>query len=153
MFHMEHGEILPRETFCVTGYFGMIDCMKFYIASRTSEIGRVKTMINTLEKMGNVCTHDWTSVENANLSRPYGQHLDIVRDYARKDIEGAREAEVFIILGDKSGTGMYVELGAALAGNSKVYAIGEHSDMTIFHFHPAVKQVDSFDEVLVDLKR
>ncbi|MCA9355582.1 hypothetical protein KC865_03485 [Candidatus Kaiserbacteria bacterium] len=58
---------------------------------------------------------------------------------------------MFIILGDKSGTGMFVEMGAALSNNAKVYAIGEYNNLTVFHFHPHVTRLDTFEEVLSDL--
>lgn len=83
-------------------------------------MSETKRMISVLEKKGHECTHDWTAVEGADVKRPYEDHLEKVREFAENDIAGARDADVFIILGDKSGTGMFVEMGAALSNNAKV---------------------------------
>ncbi len=125
--------------------------MKFYIAARTSEIPRVQEMTEVLKSMGHECTHNWAVAKNADLQRPYYNHVEEVSVFAQEDLDGAKNAEIFIILCDKSGTGMFVEMGAALSSGAKVYAIGEHNDMTVFHFHPRVIRVDSFDRVLEDL--
>lgn len=126
--------------------------MKFYVASRTARTKEVKEIIETILSKGHEITHDWTGVENATLERPYHKHKEVVREFALKDVEGAKNAEVFIILGDNSGTGMYVELGAALASNARVYAVGEYNDATVFHFHPQVTRVGTIDEAFNDLK-
>lgn len=127
--------------------------MKFYIAGRTSRISEIKSMVTKLKDLGHEVTHDWTEMENADLPRPYNEHLELVRDFALKDIDGAKEADVFVILGDQSGTGMYVEFGAALAMGAKIYAVGEYNDITVFHFHPSVVRVATFEDVLNDLNR
>lgn len=125
--------------------------MKFYIAARTAQIKKVQKMVDILKMAGHECTHDWTAMEDVELGRPYHEHIEKVRNFAEKDIAGARDAEVFIILGDESGTGMYVEMGAALSNDAKVYAIGERNDITVFHFHPHVTRLDTFEDVLKDL--
>lgn len=125
--------------------------MKFYIAGRTSQIKTIQKMVATLTDLGHEITYDWTRTEDPDLKRPYNEHLEKVSFFAEKDINGAKNAEIFIIIGDASGTGMYVELGVALASGAKVYAIGEYNDVTIFHFHPQVTRYNTFEEVLDDL--
>ncbi|MCA9359051.1 hypothetical protein KC926_02495 [Candidatus Kaiserbacteria bacterium] len=61
-------------------------------------------------------------------------------------------ANVFIVRGDESGIVMYIEMGAALASGARVYAVGKCNNVTVFHFHPSVKRVNSFADVLDDLK-
>jgi nucleoside 2-deoxyribosyltransferase len=122
--------------------------MKFYIAGRTSKTEDIKEMISLLTKFGHEVTHDWT-LTDAQFQRPYP--IDIAEQVADKDMRGIVDADIFIILGDKSGTGMYVELGIALATNTKVYSIGENNDVTVFHFLPNVKRMYTFSEVLDDL--
>lgn len=125
--------------------------MKFYIAARTAKISEVNDMTLVLEEKGHECTHNWATAEDAGLGRPYHEHAVKASKFAADDIAGARDADVFVILGDKGGTGMYVEMGAALSHNAKVYAIGAHNDETVFHFHPHVTRVDTFEAVLKDL--
>ncbi|MEY3784443.1 MAG: hypothetical protein RLZZ230_765 [Candidatus Parcubacteria bacterium] len=125
--------------------------MKFYIAGRTSRILEIRDIVTKIKYLGHEITHDWTAMEDADLPRPYHVHIDKVQAFAQKDINGAKSADVFVILGDQSGTGMYVELGAALAFGVKVYAVGEYNDMTVFHFHPNVTRLSTFDDVLKDM--
>lgn len=122
--------------------------MKFYVAGRTNRIAEIKELISQLEGLGHECTHDWTRVDNADLQRPYHNHIEIVQTFAVADIHGAVASECFIIFADKEGTGMYVEMGAALASGAKVYAIGKYNDQTVFHFHPLVSRVDSAQALL-----
>jgi nucleoside 2-deoxyribosyltransferase len=123
--------------------------MKFYIASRTEQIPNVQKMFKLLLDKGQEVVFDWTQIEQVN--RPYSNHFIRTRKMANEEINAIKNADIFIIIGDKAGTGMYVEMGAALASNTKVYAIGEYNDITVFHFHENVIQKNTFDEVLVDL--
>lgn len=122
--------------------------MKFYVASRTNRSSDVKALIATLTEHGHTVTHDWTNFE-FELNRPYP--ADIARLCAEKDLVGVQDADVFILLSDESGSGMYVELGYALATNTRIYSVGEHNGYTVFQFLPAVKRVATISEVLEDL--
>jgi nucleoside 2-deoxyribosyltransferase len=86
---------------------------------------------------------------DADLKRPYD--LNLACSIAEKDLWGVKDADVLIIIGDQAGTGMYVELGIALATNTRVYSIGDYNDITVFHFLAQVSRLDSFEEVLEDL--
>ena len=57
------------------------------------------------------------------------------------------------MLSDEAGTGMYVELGAAIAsylerGKPEIFVIGPHNSRSMFYFHPAVQRVDNLEGVL-----
>jgi len=124
--------------------------MKFYIAARTAKAVEVRKMRKILEEKGHRVSYDWT-LEDVDIPRPYGNHVDKVVPLAEKTLEGAKNADIFIIIGDSAGTGMYVELGAALAAGKKVYAIEDHNDKTVFHFHPLVTRLNTFEDVLKEL--
>ncbi len=103
-------------------------------------------MIKELNKRDHKMTFDWTKADY--FDRPYTKHLADAAQLATTEIEAIAEAEFFIIVGDPGGTGMYVEMGAALANNVPIYAIGHHSDETIFHFHSSVTRLGDFSALL-----
>src|SRR3989344_8573419 len=111
--------------------------MKFYIASRFGLKEEVRVLYKTV--------------------KPYADNKEISREYAMEDINGAMNCDVFILISDEAGTGMYTELGAAIANNikfgaPKIYVAGEHIDRSIFYYHPSVKQMSTTEEVFKDLK-
>ena len=122
--------------------------MKFYISARTAKVKEVKEMTSTLVDMGHEVTFDWT-LEDAAVRRPYDPEWALL--VAEKEKTGISKSDFFIILGDSSGTGMYVELGIALANNCTVYAIGENNDATVFHYLKNVKRFNSFSDVVKNL--
>ena len=123
--------------------------MKFYVASRTKRTPEVKALIATLTERGHSVTHDWTTFE-FELNRPYP--ADTARLCAEKDLAGIKEAEVFILLCDEGISGMYVELGYALATNTHIYSVGKDNGHTVFQYLSDVKRVETVEEVLEDLE-
>ena len=86
----------------------------------------------------------------ASIQRPYREA--VVAPIALAELEAIKDANVFILLGDEGGTGMYVELGYALATEAQIYCVGNFNDVTVFQYMPQVRRVGSFEEVLNDLK-
>lgn len=124
--------------------------MKFYISGRTAKVEEIKAMSKALEQRGHFVSFDWMS-EDTDIPRPY--ETSLVENIAKKEIAGIRAADIFIIIGDEAGTGMYVELGIALATKKLVYSIGDFNDITVFHHLPNVKRLASFEDVLADLEK
>lgn len=93
--------------------------MKFYIASRTARADDVQAINTILTSQGHE-VYDWTMF--AAIKRPY--IASEVAPIAQTELEAIKAADVFILLGDEGGTGMYVELGYALATNTRVYCVG-----------------------------
>ena len=123
--------------------------MKFYIAGRTKAVPEIRRMTKILVDLGHEVSHDWTQLD-CDMARPYpaAKACQIAQD----DLSGVKNADVFIIVSDEAGTGMYVELGVALAQGATVYALGEYNDITVFHYLPTVKRFKTFEDVLNDLK-
>ena len=120
--------------------------MKFYIASRTARADDVLALKALLINRGHD-VYDWTMF--ASIKRPYIEHE--VASIAKEELEAIKHADIFILLGDEGGTGMYVELGYALATDSKVYCVGKHNDVTVFQYLPQVNRVETIEEVLSNL--
>ncbi len=124
--------------------------MKLYFAGRTSSAAAINTMIEQAEEDGHEITYKWTE-SDLLYTRPYP--IDFAGPEAKKELDGVLAAEVFVLISDKAGTGMYVELGFALAQNMTIYSVGEHHDTTLFQHLPEIKRVNTFADVLDDLKK
>jgi len=126
--------------------------MKFYIATRFERREEVKQIIEKLAKKGHSASLDWTEHKP---TKPYAQNKDLAKEYAIDDIKGVRNCDVFVLLTDEAGAGMYVELGAAMASNlefgkPKIFVVGRH-DSSNFFYHPVVKRKETIEEVLKEL--
>lgn len=127
--------------------------MKVYVATRTSRKEEVREIYKKLIEMGHEITEDWTKHKSI---KPYIKNQKMASKYAVEDINGVLDADVFILLCDEGGTGMFVEMGTAITMNliskkTKVYVVGKYNDRSIFFFHPSVIRKDTIEEVLEEL--
>jgi len=125
-----------------------------YVASRTAIKEDVKKIYSELKKIGYSSPYDWTNHKNI---KPYSENSKLAEEYAIEDINGAKKSDLFIIITDEAGTGMHTELGVAIGNYLEfnkplIYAVGEHTNRSIFFFHPAVKRRTTIEEVLKELK-
>lgn len=124
--------------------------MKFYIAARTARADDIREIKAMLASHGHELSYDWTESDLLQ-TRPYP--VEFAAPEAERELNGVATADVFVILGDEGGTGMYVELGYALAQSIPIYSVGNHNDKTLFQFLPKVKRVDTFADILADLSK
>ena len=127
--------------------------MKFYLASRTKNRELIKNIRKKLTGLGHEVTSTW--VDEKNII-PHEKHLEATRKRARQCIKDCSNSDVFILISDETGSGMYTELGAALLSNSdrktpEIYIIGKYLDRSVFFFYPGVKRFETFEEVLQDI--
>jgi|AntRauTorckE6833_2_1112554.scaffolds.fasta_scaffold06858_3 nucleoside 2-deoxyribosyltransferase len=127
--------------------------MKFYVAGRLKQIDKVKEIQNFIKERGHHIIEDWT----IHLPpKPYDDDIEKSAKYAELDIKSAMESDVFVLLTDDTGAGMYTELGAAIAnkihkGKPNVYVIGDYLRRSMFFFHPEVKRKENISNVFEDL--
>ena len=129
--------------------------MKFYVASAIKNKDSVQGIFDHLKANGHEVTADWTLTDDIPES-VRDQKQEYVRSIAKRDFEGIRECDVFVLLSDpREGRSMYVELGIAIAmleakGKPKVFIVGPENNESVFYFHPLVRRVESWDDVLED---
>lgn len=128
--------------------------MKFYIASRVKNKELVKRIHKTLIESGHEALSNWIDEEDII---PYEKHIEASKIRAIECVNYSSGCDVFILVSDESGAGMYTELGVALKSNTlsnkpQIYVIGDYINRSMFFFHPAIKRFKTIDEVLENLK-
>ena len=129
--------------------------MKFYIASRVKNKELVRKIHEILTEQGYEKISDW--VDEKDII-PYEKHAEASKARAIQCIENSTQCDVFLLISDEGGAGMYTELGAALVSSSlskkpKIYVIGDYLNRSVFFFHPFVKVFKTIEEVLEDLAK
>lgn len=93
-----------------------MSALTFYLAASSSRPRDAAAAVRELEALGLQVVLDWTAYLNAEE-----------QDYpalARRDVEAARDADLFVFLAEPKSYGAMVELGARLAAEKRVHAIG-----------------------------
>ena len=72
-------------------------------------------------------------------------------------IKQINDCDVFILISDENGAGMYTELGIALQlsnqkNKPKIYIIGKYNERSVFFFHPLIIRVKTLEEIFTDLE-
>jgi len=124
-----------------------------YIAARFAFKSEVERIARLFEKRGYTLISDWTKHKTI---KPYENNPELAKQYAVEDIAAARNCDVFVLISDEAGTGMYVELGAAISsaleiGKPKIYVIGEHLSRAMFYYHHLVERRRMIEEVLKEI--
>ncbi len=143
--------------------------LKAYVAGRISRQDEIRHIISCLKGAGIEITRDWTwkpasPITNeqeaaAYRKRAYATLNQKYHEEAEADLTAVLDADVFIILTDEQGSSMYVEMGAAFAGQKFqnkpqiIYAIGPSFDRMVFYQHQGVHRVEKIEEVVEDLKK
>ncbi len=89
------------------------------------------------------------------MVKPYCKNSVKAGDFTESSIQGIIDANVYVLFAHEDGTGVFAELGAALAiaqlhGKLKIYAVAETITPAMFHYHPLITWVKSLDEVLAE---
>ncbi|MBS3175938.1 hypothetical protein J4457_01745 [Candidatus Woesearchaeota archaeon] len=115
----------------------------------------VRDLYEQFKKLGHEIATDWTLHKPI---KPYENNPEIAREYSVEDVDAARNCDVFILMTDEAGTGVYVELGAAISSNlehgkPKIYVIGKHTSHSMFYFHPSVNRRKNINEVFEEIEK
>ncbi len=119
--------------------------MKFYISSRVKDQKKTKLLAKQLKSWGHG-VFDWTKYKR--LGRPYHNKLRAPR-VAHEMVEAIKRTDVFILFPDlRGGTGMFIELGVAIATKKKIFIVTPKITRPIFFFHPLIIHVKSTKKLL-----
>lgn len=121
---------------------------KVYVSGRSSIRDGVEGAIEKLTEAGFEVTFDWTKHPRI----VYKDEPNKAREYLQVELKAIDNSDAFILISDKEGTGMYVEMGYALAKDKPVYVVGKWNTKPIFMYHPAVIKCGTVEEVITKLK-
>lgn len=124
--------------------------MKFYVAAKWELKEQVEDIYKKIKARGHEITEDWTKHD---VKKPYGGDIENSRKFSLLDVKGTRASDVFVLLTDKDGIGMYVEFGIAIMSyivnkKPRVYVIGSNLERSVHFFHPHVRRKKTIEEVL-----
>ncbi len=128
--------------------------MKFYVTGRSSNYALVQSLFQTIKSMGHQIVFEWTDLP---MIKPYAEHQIQAAEYSTQGIQGVVEADVYILLADREGNGVFTELGAALASHAikntpRIFAVNEANQYaSMFHYHPSISWKKNLEEVFTDL--
>lgn len=123
--------------------------LNFYIASSFANIDSVRALSLSLKNDGYVQTYDWTQNERATLA----QQLKAIGE---REKQAVHDADIFILL-LPGGKGSHVELGLALASNTKIFIHslpGYEIDPSTFYYLDTITSVQStLNELALSIKQ
>lgn len=127
--------------------------MKFYVTGRSSNIDEVKRTIALIKTKGHEVTFDWPMLP---MVKPYEDNQEKAATFAKDGIQGIINCDVYILLAHNDGTGVFTELGAALAlaqlhGKPQIYAVAHEIPPVMFHYHPAIRWVTSIEDIFANV--
>lgn len=122
---------------------------KWYIASRMRHKDSISQIISILEKHNQKVTFNWTKLQ---LKKPYNEYEKEYSDIAESICSAVMNTDIFILISDKEGTDMFIELGMILVKqkqdpNIKIYCVGKYNSRSLMHLHPVILKMNSLEEV------
>ena len=127
-----------------------MDKKKVYISARFGKKQDVIDFGGKLKSKGYEITSNWI---NHKSIKPYDKNDELAKEYSIEDINNVINCDSFILLTSDAGTGMYVELGAAIGHNMEfgkpiIYVIGDYISRSMFYFHPSVNRLRNIEDLL-----
>ncbi len=123
--------------------------MKIYFTSRYKNKEKILSLTDILEKNKHKVVSSWI---NEPLLKPYSQNEKQCGLMAKKIEAEIIKSDIFILISDRAGTDMFVELGIAIACNKKIFIVGKYNKRSLMHFYPKIKHINTMDDLLKIIK-
>ncbi len=123
--------------------------MRWYFASRKKHKQTVGKIIEILKENNQDIIFDWAKLRDI---KPYKENRKLCSELSNKISLALSDVEIFVLISDKEGTDMFIELGIAIANwlknkSMRIYIVGKWNKRSLMHFHPAVIHVNDLKEV------
>lgn len=122
--------------------------MKWYFASRMRHKKLIQKITDFVKSKGDSISFDWTLQPSL---KPYAEHFNTCSSVSKKISDSLNNLDVFVMLADKMGTDMFIELGIAIGKledkNARIYVLGKFNNRSLMHFHPSLIRIDSFSDL------
>lgn len=124
--------------------------MKWYFASRMRHKETINKIIDFLKNNNQEISYEWSKFESL---KPYNQNKEKASNIANKISDSINQTDIFVLISDKEGTDMFIELGIAIGkwlndNKTKIYVVGEFNNRSLMHFHPAITRVKTIKNIL-----
>ena len=119
--------------------------MKFYFASRFRYKEKISEISKLLESKKHKVISSWI---NSPSLKPYEENEKECRLMAKNIESEIKKCDVFVLIDDRAGTDMFVELGIAISLKKKIYVVGKYGKRSLMHLHPQIKNMLSMDDLL-----
>lgn len=119
--------------------------MKFYFASRFKNKEKILKISEVLKNNKHKVTSSW--LEAPSL-KPYSENEKSCRLMANKIENEIKKSDILVLLSDRAGTDMFVELGMAISLKKKIYIVGKWNKRSLMHFHPSIKHTTSLKDLV-----
>lgn len=125
--------------------------MKWYFASRVKHKQALVSLSEFLKSKGEIVLSEWVYKDSL---KPYEENINAVQELSKEVVQSILQTDIFVLISDKEGTDMFVELGVALASqitsSCKIYIIGQYSKRSLMQLHPNVRHVHSIKDLLIE---
>lgn len=118
--------------------------MKFYFASRFRHKAKILEISKLLESKKHKVVSSW--INNPSL-KPYEENEKQCRLMAKKIESEIKKSDIFVLISDRAGTDMFVELGIAISLKKKIYVVGKYGKRSLMHFYPEIKHIFSIKDL------
>jgi hypothetical protein len=127
--------------------------VKIYIATRFNRKKEVQKLIKLLKGKDHQIVADWT---NHPPIKPYQESQNLSEEFSVLAVNGIKNSDIFILLSDQGGTGMYAELGLAIgnyiqSGKPKIFVVGDYNSRSMFFYHPSVTRLSNIKQLIAKL--
>lgn len=117
--------------------------MKIYVAGKTDDWQRVRTVQEMLKRLGHEITFDWTEVvQKVGPDAGLTADTDFRRECAEKGRVGTDEADLLVMLCYPGLCGTLIEFGMAAGRRIPIVVIGEPERNSVFFALDHVIMVD-----------
>ena len=123
--------------------------MKVFVSGKLGEEAKVRRFNAQLLGRGHELSLDWTELPHL---RPYARNRTLANEVATREAQSVASSDVLILLADRDGKGMYVELGIALGLGIPVIVLTDDDESTMFYQHSLVTVAATIEEVFDELE-
>jgi len=109
----------------------------------------IEKIANFLRLQDHSVVSEWSKL---NSLKPFNKNSDKSFLLAREIDDSLNDVDIFVLISDKSGTDMFIELGIVIGrwkdnNKTRIYIVGKFNDRSLMHFHPSIKRVKYLSDV------
>lgn len=125
--------------------------MRIYVAGKTTQLERVRDMMDELHVRGHDITFDWTKNPETGIRHDWSDYPLQAAERASGEVDAVLSADLVILLYEATGLGSLFEAGIAIGARIPTIVVTSTRE-SVFFYLPWVKRVHSDHDVLEVLR-